>query len=140
MGIRGFIGGILEGVKSSASVSTVYGKPIHASGKTLIPVAKVAYGFGGGGETEKKGVIGKRDIETEEGGGGGVAVKPVGVLEVTGKRTKFVPISRKARLLGFLAIGFVTGMVWSKRRLAHEAESREHTEHHFGHMFARGHK
>lgn len=137
MSIRGFIGGILEGLKSSASVSTVYGKPIHASGKTLIPVAKVAYGFGGGGETEKKGVFGKRNIDTEEGGGGGVAVKPVGVLEVTGKRTKFVPISRKVRLLGFVAIGFVTGLAWSRRRLAHAAESGEH---HFEHGLARGHK
>lgn len=136
MSIKRFIGGILEGLKSSASVSTVYGKPIHASGKTLIPVAKVAYGFGGGGETEKKGVFGKRDIDTEEGGGGGVAVKPVGVLEVTGKRTRFVPISRKARLLGFIAIGFVTGLAWSKRRAAHEAAG----EHHLEHGFARGHR
>jgi len=136
MSIKAFIGGILEGLKSSASVSTVYGKPIHASGKTLIPVAKVAYGFGGGGETEKKGVFGKRDIDTEEGGGGGVAVKPVGVLEVTGKRTRFVPISRKARLLGFIAIGFVTGLAWSKRRASHEAAG----EHHLEHGFARGHR
>lgn len=137
MSIRGFIGGILDSLKTSASVSTVYGKPIHASGKTLIPVAKVAYGFGGGGETEKKGIIGKRDIDTEEGGGGGIAVKPVGVLEVTGKRTRFVPISRKARLLGFIAIGFVTGLAWSRKRQAREAESGEHL---FGHEFARGHK
>ena len=136
MSIRGFLGGILEGLKSSASVSTVYGKPIHASGKTLIPVAKVAYGFGGG-ETEKKGVFGKRDIDTEEGGGGGIAVKPVGVLEVTGKRTRFVPISRKARLLGFVAIGFITGMAWSRGRLTHATEGGEH---HFGHELARGHK
>ena len=136
MSIKAFIGGILEGLKSSASVSTVYGKPIHASGKTLIPVARVAYGFGGGGETEKKGVFGKRDIDTEEGGGGGVAVKPVGVLEVTGKRTRFVPISRKARLLGFIAIGFVTGLAWSKRRASHEAAG----EHHLEHGFARGHR
>lgn len=137
MSIRGFIGGILDGLKSSASVSTVYGKPIHASGKTLIPVAKVAYGFGGGGEVEKKGTIGKKNIEREEGGGGGVAVKPVGVLEVTGKRTKFVPISKKARLFGILAIGFVTGLAWSRRRIARAAEGGEH---HFGHELARGHK
>ncbi len=137
MSIRAFIGGILSGLKSSASVSTVYGKPIHASGKTLIPVAKVAYGFGGGGETEKKGTIGKRDIETEEGGGGGVAVKPVGVLEVTGKRTRFVPISRRTRLLGFLALGFVTGLAWSRKRAAKVTETGEHL---FGHDFARGHK
>ncbi len=137
MSVRAFIGGILSGLRSSASVSTVYGKPIHASGKTLIPVAKVAYGFGGGGETEKKGVFGKRDVETEEGGGGGVAVKPVGVLEVTGKRTRFVPISRKARLLGLIALGFAAGFAWSRKKETAEPESGEHL---FGHDFARGHR
>lgn len=137
MSVKGFIGGILEGVKSSASVSTVYGKPIQASGKTIIPVAKVAYGFGGGGETEKNGTFGKRKVEKEEGGGGGVAVKPVGVLEVTGSKTRFVPVSRKARLFGFLALGFVTGLIWSKRRLSKAAGSAGEQLHH---EFARGHK
>lgn len=122
MSVKAFIGGILAGLRSSASVSTVYGKPIHALGKTLIPVAKVAYGFGGGGETEKKGTFGKRNIEKEEGGGGGVAVKPIGVLEVTGKRTRFVPVSKKARLFGILAIGFVTGLVWSRRKITLASE------------------
>lgn len=137
MSIRAFIGGILNGLKSSASVSTVYGRPIHASGKTLIPVAKVAYGFGGGGETEKKGTFGKKNIEKEEGGGGGVAVKPIGVLEVTGKKTRFVPVSKKARLFGILAFGFVSGLVWARRSLAHGAQEGEH---HFGPGLARGHK
>lgn len=137
MSIRGFIGGILEGLKTSASVSTVYGRPIHASGKTLIPVAKVAYGFGGGGETEKKGTFGKKNIEKEEGGGGGVAVKPIGVLEVTGKKTKFVPVSRRTRLFGILALGFVTGLIWSRRKIGHAVEAGEHQ---FGQALARGHK
>jgi len=137
MSIRAFIGAVLSGLKSSASVSTVYGKPIHASGKTLIPVARVAYGFGGGGETEKKGMFGKRDVDTEEGGGGGVAVRPVGVLEVTGRRTRFVPISRKGRLIGLLALGFAAGFAWSRKKTAGLVESAEH---HFGHEFARGHK
>lgn len=136
MSIRGIIGGILEGLKTSASFSTVYGRPIHASGKTLIPVAKVAYGFGGGGETEKKGTFGKKNIEKEEGGGGGVAVKPIGVLEVTGKKTKFVPVNKTTRLFGILALGFVTGLVWSRRRLAHAASGSEH----FEHALARGHR
>lgn len=138
MSVRAFIGGILAGLKSSASVSTVYGRPIHASGKTLIPVAKVAYGFGGGGETEKKGTFGKRNIEKEEGGGGGVAVKPIGVLEVTGKKTRFVPVSKKARLFGILALGFVTGLAWSRRKIAHAAESAGEKAPSLG--LARGHR
>ena len=35
-------------LQNSASVKTVYGDPITAEGKTIIPVAKVTYGFGAG--------------------------------------------------------------------------------------------
>jgi uncharacterized spore protein YtfJ len=35
-------------VGSSAAVKAVFGEPVHATGTTVIPVAKVAYGFSGG--------------------------------------------------------------------------------------------
>ena len=38
---------------STATVKSVFGEPIHANGKTVVPVAKVAYGFGGGAGTGK---------------------------------------------------------------------------------------
>ncbi len=40
---------ISERVQRTASVKTVYGDPIAAEGRTIIPVARVRYGFGGGG-------------------------------------------------------------------------------------------
>ena len=43
---------ILQSVKErilAANVKSVYGEPIAAQGKTVIPVAKVMYGYGGGG-------------------------------------------------------------------------------------------
>jgi len=40
---------IAERLHSSSSIHTIYGDPIEAQGKTLIPVAKVSYGFGGAG-------------------------------------------------------------------------------------------
>lgn len=39
---------IAERLHSSSSIHTIYGDPIEAQGKTLIPMAKVSYGFGGG--------------------------------------------------------------------------------------------
>jgi hypothetical protein len=39
---------ITKRLHSSSSIHTIYGDPIEAQGKTLIPVAKVSYGFGGG--------------------------------------------------------------------------------------------
>ena len=64
---------IAEQLKSSASVKNVYGEPILAGGKVIVPVAKIAYGFGGGTGKKENGQEG-------EGGGGGVAAKPVGVV------------------------------------------------------------
>jgi len=35
-----------ESLGSTATVKSVFGEPIHAEGKTVVPVAKVAFGFG----------------------------------------------------------------------------------------------
>lgn len=35
---------ISEGLGSTATVQSVFGEPIHANGKTIVPVAKVGYG------------------------------------------------------------------------------------------------
>jgi len=37
-----------ESLSTRAQVKSVFGEPIIAGDKTIIPVAKVAYGFGGG--------------------------------------------------------------------------------------------
>ena len=37
-----------EVLGSTGNVKTVFGEPIHTEGKTVVPVAKIAYGFGGG--------------------------------------------------------------------------------------------
>ena len=48
MGVQGFIA---ERVQTTASVNAIYGEPVSAEGKTIIPVARVRYAFGGGGGT-----------------------------------------------------------------------------------------
>ena len=39
-----------ESILSQASVKAIYGEPIAAQGKTVIPVAKIMYGYGAGAE------------------------------------------------------------------------------------------
>lgn len=39
---------LAERLQQSANVSSVFGEPIAAQGRTIIPVAKISYGFGGG--------------------------------------------------------------------------------------------
>ena len=86
---------ILQSLKESiltANVKAVYGEPIVAQGKTVIPVAKIIYGYGGGAGT---GGVGNSGARGEGGGGGGGArAIPVGVVEVSDQQTRFVPYHR----------------------------------------------
>jgi len=81
--------GILQSLKesiSTANVKAVYGEPIAAQGKTIIPVVKVMYAFGGGGGTGGAG----NSVARGEGGGGGGGARtiPVGVVEVSDLGTR----------------------------------------------------
>ena len=93
-----------ERLGSSASVKNVYGDPVTAGGRTVIPVARFFYTFGGGGGHRQK-----QDEGSGGGGGGMVAGGPAGALEVTAAGTRFVGL-HDGRVLGVaMAAGFVLG-------------------------------
>lgn len=108
---------ILQSLKESivtANVKAVYGEPIAAQGRTVIPVAKIIYGYGGGAGT---GGVGNSGARGEGGGGGGGArAIPVGVVEVSNQQTRFVPITDRRRLAGAVAIGIGLGVWFGRRR------------------------
>lgn len=114
MSAKELIEGAVDRLRASASVKTVYGEPIITEGKTVIPVAKVAYGFGAGhgsGTHERKTPNGKKPVEGEgEGAGGGVAAKPVGVVEITGQETKFVQFGAPKKLMITALVGAGVGV------------------------------
>src|SRR6266567_4492469 len=97
-----------ESILGQANVKAIYGEPISAHEKTIIPVAKIVYGYGAGagaggmGDTSTRGEGG--------GGGGGVRAVPVGVIEVSNQRTRFVPITDRKKLAGALLAGLGLGM------------------------------
>lgn len=90
-------------VQERASVKTVFGEPYQVNGRTVIPVAKVAYGFGfGGGRGNGKGngAEGSRAGGGAGGGAGGLlSVRPVAVLELSGTQTAIKPIVDVTRLV-----------------------------------------
>jgi len=92
---------ISERLKATADVKVVYGEPQVIEGRTIIPVAVAAYGFGAGSGGGKQGTGG--------GGGGGVSVRPIGCIEITAERTRFIPIVDVNRLatLGVIALALV---------------------------------
>lgn len=110
---------IAERLHSSSSIHTIYGDPIEAQGKTLIPVAKVSYGFGGG-------AVGTNSLDCADkqppgntveggGGGGGVRMVPLGMLEVTPQQTRFLPFGGGKRMLAAMAVGLVVGLLMGRR-------------------------
>jgi uncharacterized spore protein YtfJ len=103
-----------ESILSQANVKSIYGEPISAHGKTIIPVAKIVYGYGAGAGT---GGVGDSSARGEGGGGGGGArAFPVGVIEISDQRTRFVPITDRRTLAGVLLAGISLGIWMGKRR------------------------
>ncbi len=86
-----------------ANAKSVYGEPIHAGSRTIIPVAKVGYLLGA--------TSGGRNGETVGGGsgGGGVGARPVGYIEITDAGTRYVELSAVKKLIVAVAVGFVGG-------------------------------
>jgi uncharacterized spore protein YtfJ len=114
MSVQRYLQLIMEHLHSSASVKTVYGDPVTGEGKTIIPVAKVAYGFGTGASPVKKS---EDSTEGEAGGaGGGICCRPVGIVEITKEETRFIPIDERRKLAGVLLIGLILGLWLGSRR------------------------
>jgi len=105
---------MFEPLTRSAGVRSVYGEAISANGKTIIPVARIAYGFGGG--RGRKHHEGDSPNDEGEGAGGGVYAVPIGVVEVTDAETRFVPLHDKRKLAGVLLLGFCLGAFWARLR------------------------
>ena len=101
-------------------MKTVYGEPLSIEGKTIIPVAKVRYGFGAGGGS---GVTVGEDYESGAsaegyggGGGGGIEVTPIGIIEITAGETRFIPFQEKRRIIRVLVIGALIALFLLRRR------------------------
>ncbi len=129
--VDGFVERMAERVGGKASVRSVFGDPIERDGFTIIPVAKVRWGFGGGaggpiavgpGRTtgspfsdapsaaDGTGAAGNPGT----GGGGGVTADPVGYLEIGPDGATFVSIVSPRPSPGFvLAAGATAALILS---------------------------
>ena len=104
---------LLQQVRSMAQqigARTVYGEPVVAGETTVIPVATVAFGFGGG--------FGRKASAEEQGGGGGFGFRgwPAGYIEITPAGTRFVPVHEYRKLGAAVLAGMAAGMLWGKFR------------------------
>ena len=76
----------------------IFGEPVERDGVTVIPVAKARWEFGGGTRrgTGRGATSERPDTAADEGsrsaGGGGLALSPVGYIEIKDGQARFRPI------------------------------------------------
>jgi uncharacterized spore protein YtfJ len=111
MSMKDFLQSLAERLHYTASVKTAFGEPIEAQGRMIIPVARVAYGLGGGASLKTGSTREAAGGEAEDGapqtGGGGIIVTPIGVVEVLAEETRFVPLGGAGKQM---AATFLAGM------------------------------
>jgi uncharacterized spore protein YtfJ len=90
-------------VQVNANAKQVYGEPVERDGTTIIPVAKVQWGFGGGG-------IGRGAAE-RGGGGGGARAFPTGFIELRNGKAEFRPITDPLTPTLVAAAGLAAGLL-----------------------------
>lgn len=92
MSFQNFIDTLLEKMKTTIKTDSIVGDPITVGDITILPVAKVTFGFGAGGE----------DLEKSKGfgggSGGGATIMPIGFLVVKNGEVNLVPIREKETL------------------------------------------
>jgi uncharacterized spore protein YtfJ len=111
MSVQQLLQSIIDRLQGTASVKTIFGEPIEVKDKTIIPVAKVAYGFGAGSGAGKQ----EESEESGGGGGGGIAVRPKGVLEITKEDTRFISFNETRNLVMALIIGLILGILLARK-------------------------
>src|SRR5208283_2727239 len=99
---------IVDRFAVTAKVQNVFGEPIEAHGKTIIPVARISYRLGAGG--------GRADKTTDSSAGGGgaggvVQAVPAGVLEITEAGARFIRFFDPQMAAGLVAGGIVFGLL-----------------------------
>ncbi len=103
----------IEEMIDRLSAKAVFGEPIHEGDVTLIPVARVTYGFGYGSgsgrgmDEEDTAAAGPAEGSGSGVGGGGMA-KPQGFIRIDAEGVRYEPVADPARipLAGVLMIAW----------------------------------
>lgn len=116
----------LADLRDKADVNSVFGEPTTIEGRTVIPVARVTYGFGIGvgrgtvpaaADAEEAAQDAAEKEGSGAGGGGGVMAHPLAIIEVTPEGTWVKPVIDEQKLA--LAAGLLGAwvVVWLARTL-----------------------
>jgi len=112
--LQRFLRSLSQRLEQSASVCRTFGEPVTAGDKTIIPVARVGYGVGGGTGSQPR--EDEDDCGASFGAGGGVGATPLGVVEVTRRGTRFIACTSGKRLVTVAAVALLLGFLLGRRR------------------------
>lgn len=97
--IENLMDSVLKNIKTMVDVNTIIGEPIHADdGVLIIPVSRVAYGFGTGGSNFGDAKIPAEKQSFGGGAGGGITISPVAFLVVSHGNVRMITVSQASPL------------------------------------------
>ena len=108
MAIRELLSELSERVGVNASAARVYGEAVTVGQRTVIPVARIGYGFGAG--------MGPSDSGGEKGGGGGggLGAAPAGLVEITPEGVQYIEFGLGSKLGAAILCGFLGGLLFGR--------------------------
>ena len=105
MVVKDILQSLGETFGSTATVKSVYGEPVTSGERTVIPVARVRYGFGGGGSEG----AGEEKSRGGGGGGGTLRASPYGLIEITPEGTRLIRFHDSQVMAVAVAAGVLLG-------------------------------
>lgn len=125
--IEGLMESSMRNIKEMVDVNTIIGDPVQTpDGTTIIPVSKVAFGFGAGGsDIPVKSPAEGKEAPFGGGAGAGVSIKPVGFLVVGQDQIKMLPMESGATTSVDKLFEFVPKMIDKINSIIKEKKSSE---------------
>lgn len=120
-GAQSLLATLSERLRDAATVKAVFGEPITAGGRTVVPVARVAFGMGGGSSPHpgRHGEGGHGADDEAAGGGGGMIAAPVGVVEIDEGETRLVRFGSRLPAGAAFGAGLLLGLALGRARRRH---------------------
>jgi uncharacterized spore protein YtfJ len=107
-----FVEHLAERIGASASVRAVFGEPVQRGEWTVIPVARMRWGFGGGTGS------GPSEQGSGSGAGGGATADAVGYVVIAPEGVHFQPIATAPRVSPALLLAAGIGIALVLRSIA----------------------
>lgn len=121
MSVKDIFQSFTDKFHATANVAIIFGEPIKEGKKTVVPIAKAQYAFGAGGASLTLNTD-NNDNSDAGGGGGMVKTTPIGALEITEEKTRFIPIFSLGDLVMILSVIFT--FVYRLRKIKERSKKK----------------